>query len=92
MKSVKLNEPFYLSELCGETTEISSKTIIYCNNRLSRANIEIHKRIRELLKNKQIVSSRFKDCRFQVKIGSASEFVIIPSLDYLNKLVSTTEV
>jgi hypothetical protein len=86
MKSKIQHGPIYHSDLSQESQRDQPK-IIYFNNRLSRENVVIFKRIRELIKAKKIVKCRLRDCQLQVKLEASSDFVATLSLDHLNKLV-----
>lgn len=87
MKAKIANGPVYLSELSREKNQENDKILIYFNNRLSPQNRVIQKGIRDLLKEQKIVKSRFRNCQYEVKLKADSEFIAVPSLEYLNSLI-----
>lgn len=87
MKSKIANGPVYLSELCRENIKDSDKIVIFFNNRLSPENRDIHKKIRQLLKDKKIFKSRFRNSQFEIQLNSFSQFQAVPSIDFLQSLV-----
>lgn len=88
MKAKIANGPVYLSELSQEANPANENIVIFFNNRLSKTNQDINKKIRDLIKDKKIIKSRFRNCQFEVQLDDSSEFVSVPSLEFLGNLIN----
>jgi hypothetical protein len=65
---------------------IAGNSQLYFNNRMSAANQDIQRKIRQLKKDKKIVASKFKNCQFLIKLKDGDEFLPVPTLKFLDEI------
>jgi hypothetical protein len=76
-----------LNHLLEDHSSISSDKTLRISNSLSSVNQQIQRRLHQLMNEGRIIGIKFKNCFFNIKLNINSDFISIPSIEFLDELL-----